>query len=255
MTAYLDRFGGIARLYGTEALARFQSARVAVVGVGGVGSWAVEALARSGVGSLTFWDLDDVCVSNTNRQSHTTTDTLGQFKVDVLAERCRAINPDIEVAPRQQFLTPGNLDDSTLADHDFVIDAIDSVPVKVALVLALREAGVPYVLTGGAGGQTDPTQIRRADLSAAVQDPLAARVRQMLRREHGFPGGGRRMKVPCIYSQEPLVYPQPDGTVCATRHPDAGNNLNCAGGFGASMAVTATFGMVAVAAALEALSA
>lgn len=255
MTAdlYSDRFGGVARLYGASAMDRFRAARVGVVGVGGVGSWAVEALARSGVGALTLWDLDDVCVSNTNRQLHTTVETLGQFKVEVLAERCRTINPDIQVDARLQFLTPTSIDQSALSGHDFIIDAIDSVQAKVALVLALRQARIPYILTGGAGGQTDPTRIRRADLSAAIQDPLAARVRQVLRRQHGFPKGGRRMGVPCIYSEEPLVYPQPDGTVGAARQFDGGTRMNCAGGFGASMAVTATFGMVATAAALEAL--
>ncbi|TGG96083.1 tRNA cyclic N6-threonylcarbamoyladenosine(37) synthase TcdA [Natronospirillum operosum] len=255
---YLDRFGGVGRLYGAVALERFRHARVAVVGVGGVGSWAVEALARSGIGELTLWDMDDVCVSNTNRQLHTTRDTLGQFKVDVLAERCRAINPELTVNARQAFVTVDNLAETDLMAHDFVVDAIDSVAVKVALILALKAAGTPFVMTGGAGGQRDPTRIRRGDLAQATQDPLAARVRQWLRREHGYPRGDQRgrnkMGVPCIWSEEPLVYPQPDGSVCASKHFDGGTRMNCAGGFGASMAVTATFGMVASAAVLDHLA-
>ena len=252
---YRDRFDGVARLYGEAALARFHSAHVAVIGVGGVGSWTAEALARSGVGELTLFDLDDVCVSNTNRQLHTLNSTLGELKVDVLAERCRDINPDIQVHARQQFITPDNLADSGLAEMDFVVDAIDSVRVKVALVCFLRQMGVPYVLTGGAGGQIDPTRVRRGDLSKAIQDPLAARVRQTLRQQYGFAKGGKNMKVPCIFSDEPLMYPQDDGTVCATKNLSGGTRMNCAGGFGAAMAVTATFGMVAASAALEHLSA
>lgn len=253
-TACLDRFGGVARLYGDAALARFQAAHVAVIGVGGVGSWTVEALARSGIGTLTLFDLDDVCVSNTNRQMHTLDSTLGAFKVDVLADRCRDINPEIRVRAKQQFITPDNLADSGLAEADFVVDAIDSVRVKVALVNFLKQHQVPFVLTGGAGGQTDPARVRRDDLARAVQDPLAARVRQTLRQKHGFARGGKRMGVPCIYSDEPLVYPQADGTVCTTKQLTGGTRMNCAGGFGAAMAVTATFGMVAASAALDHLT-
>lgn len=254
-TAYQDRFGGVERLYGQQALDTFREARVAVVGVGGVGSWTVEALARSGIGHIVLFDLDDVCVSNTNRQSHTTVDTLGQFKVDVLAERCRSINPDIRVDARQSFVTPDNLAQAGLDGMDYVVDAIDSVPVKVAMAAYLTRLRVPFVLTGGAGGQTDPTRIQRADLSRAIQDPLVSRVRQNLRRHHGFPRGGQRMGVPCIFSDEPLRYPQPDGTVCGEKRFEGGTRMNCAGGFGAAMVVTATFGMVAAGAALDCLAA
>lgn len=254
MSGYEDRFNGVARLYGERALDRFRSARVAVVGVGGVGSWAVEALARSGVGAITLFDLDDVCVSNTNRQSHTLVDTLGQFKVDVLAERCRNINPDVRIDAHQSFITPANLGDSGLTDMDFVIDAIDSVAVKVAMVRVLRDHRTPFIVTGGAGGQTDPTRIQRADLSRAIQDPLAARVRQHLRKQHGYPRAGKTMGVPAVFSSEPLVYPQPDGSVCNEKNLVGGTRMNCAGGFGASMVVTATFGMVAAAAALDRLA-
>lgn len=253
-TAYHDRFGGVERLYGVGVLRRFQRAHVAVIGVGGVGSWTVEALARSGVGELTLYDLDDVCVSNTNRQLHTLDHTLGQFKVDVLAERCQAINPDIRVHARQRFITPENVSQSGLESVDFVVDAIDSVHVKVALVRYLKAHRVPFVLTGGAGGQTDPTRIRRGDLARAIQDPLAAKVRQILRQQFGFAKGGKTMGVPCIFSDEPLKYPQEDGSVCAQKQLSGGTRMNCAGGFGAGMAVTATFGMVAASAALDRLA-
>ncbi|MFC3853135.1 tRNA cyclic N6-threonylcarbamoyladenosine(37) synthase TcdA [Salinispirillum marinum] len=251
MLGYEDRFDGVARLYGQAALAAFRQAHVAVIGVGGVGSWTVEALARSGVGTLTLFDLDDVCVSNTNRQAHTLSSTLGQFKVDVLADRCRDINPDIVVHAKQCFISADNVADQGLADMTFVVDAIDSVRVKVELIQYCRRQRIPFVMTGGAGGQLDPTRIRQADLAKAVQDPLAARVRSELRKRYGYAKGGKSMSVPCVYSDEPLVYPQPDGSVCATKHLGGGTRMNCAGGFGAAMTVTATFGMVAASAALN----
>ncbi|MFY0665667.1 MAG: tRNA cyclic N6-threonylcarbamoyladenosine(37) synthase TcdA [Natronospirillum sp.] len=255
MLDYEDRFNGVARLYGTRALDAFRRAHVAVIGVGGVGSWSVEALARSGIGELTLYDLDDVCVSNTNRQLHTLGSTIGQFKVDVLAERCRDINPDIVVHARQAFITADNLADQGLNDMAFVIDAIDSVKVKVALIDYCRRQKIPFVTTGGAGGQIDPTRVQLVDLAKTIQDPLAARVRSELRKQHGYVKGGKSMGVPCVFSDEPLVYPQDDGTVCATKNLTGGTRMNCAGGFGAAMAVTATFGMVAASAALKRLAA
>ncbi len=233
-----ERFSSVAQLYGPSAVQRFRHARVAVIGMGGVGSWTVEALARSGVGELILYDLDDVCVSNTNRQIHTLSDTVGGFKVSVMAERCRQINPAIEVVERCQFITPDNLDEPTLRTVDFVVDAIDSVRPKVALIAALQRWGTPFVMTGGAGGQKDPTQIHVADLAQVIQDPLAASVRRQLRRHHGYPGGGRTMKVACVSSTEPLTYP---GTAERSENP----RLSCDFGLGASVAVTATFGLVA----------
>ena len=255
MLSYEDRFNGVARLYGDQALQAFRHAHVAVIGVGGVGSWSVEALARSGIGELTLFDLDDVCVSNTNRQLHTLSSTIGQFKVDVLAERCRDINPDIIVHTRQTFITVDNLAEQGLDKLSFVIDAIDSVKVKVALIHYCRRHKIPFVTTGGAGGQIDPTRVQVVDLAKTIQDPLAARVRSELRKQHGYTKGGKSMGVPCVFSDEPLVYPQEDGTVCATKNLSGGTRMNCAGGFGAAMAVTATFGMVAASAALKRLSA
>lgn len=255
MLSYEDRFNGVARLYGDHALQAFRHAHVAVIGVGGVGSWSVEVLARSGIGELTLYDLDDVCVSNTNRQLHTLGSTIGQFKVDVLAERCRDINPEIIVHTRQAFVTVDNLADQGLDKLSFVIDAIDSVKVKVALIHYCRRHKIPFITTGGAGGQIDPTRVQLVDLAKTIQDPLAARVRSELRKQHGYPKGGKSMGVPCVFSDEPLVYPQEDGTVCATKNLTGGTRMNCASGFGAAMGVTATFGMVAASAALKRLSA
>jgi tRNA A37 threonylcarbamoyladenosine dehydratase len=246
--SYLDRFGGLERLYGTEAQQRFAQARVGVIGLGGVGSWAVEALARSGIGALSLWDLDDVCVSNTNRQLCATQSQLGQFKVQALAQRCLDINPEITVASHLAFITPDSIPAAELQACDIVIDAIDSVGAKVALIDFLVQQQISFIMTGGAGGQIDPLQVRCADLSQVTHDPLAARVRQQLRRHHGFARMGQSMGVRCVYSTESLRYAEQTESA-----EPRGGRLNCSTGFGASMMVTATFAMVAVAESLNQL--
>ena len=242
-----ERFGGTERLYGRDETAWLASRHVVVVGLGGVGSWAAEALARTAVGKLTLIDLDEVCVSNTNRQLHAMKGTVGRMKVEVMAERIRAINPDCEVEPVMDFLTAGNLDRYLDPQPDMVLDAIDSVNVKAALIHHCKRNKIPIVTTGGAGGQIDPMQITVADLSKTTQDPLAARTRSLLRYRHGFSRNPkRRFGIECVYSTEQLVYPQADGTVCAAKPDEEGSTrLDCASGFGASMMVTASFGMIA----------
>lgn len=250
------RFGGIARLYGTEALARLQGSHMAVVGIGGVGSWAAEALARTGIGRITLIDMDDICVTNTNRQLPAMAGNIGRLKVEVMAERIRAINPACEVRPIMGFVTPDTLAEYITPDIDCVVDCIDSVASKVALIAWCRRQRIPLVTTGGAGGQIDPTQVRVADLSRTQNDPLAAKVRSQLRRQHNFPRADskRSFGVPCVYSTEQLRYPQPDGSVCTQKaFAEGGVRLDCAGGFGAVSMVTATFGMVAAAQAVQRL--
>ncbi|MCK2183986.1 tRNA cyclic N6-threonylcarbamoyladenosine(37) synthase TcdA [Halomonas getboli] len=250
------RFGGIRRLYGARALERFRNAHVAVIGVGGVGSWAVEALARSGIGKLTLIDLDDVCVSNVNRQLHALDGTVGRPKVEVLAERCRAIQPGIEVVADTAFVTPTNLAERLPEDLDHVIDAIDSVVAKAALIAWCKRRKLPITVTGAAGGQTDPTRIRVADLTRTEHDPLLAKVRSRLRRDHGFSRNPkRRFSVECVYSNEQLVYPGADGEVCHTK-PGAGEatRLDCASGFGAATFVTGSFGFTAASRTLARLA-
>lgn len=242
-----ERFGGTERLYGREQTAALQQRHVVVVGLGGVGSWAAEALARTAVGRVTLIDLDDVCVSNTNRQSHALDGNIGRMKVEVMAERLRAINPDIDVRAVIDFLTPDNLGDYLDPAPDAVLDAIDSVRVKAALIDYCKRRKIPLVTTGGAGGQIDPLQIKIEDLSRTTQDPLAARTRHLLRRHYGFSRDPKRkFGVDCVYSTEQLRYPQTDGDVCATKPaPGESVRLDCATGFGASMMVTASFGLVA----------
>ncbi|MGM0982615.1 MAG: tRNA cyclic N6-threonylcarbamoyladenosine(37) synthase TcdA [Pseudomonadota bacterium] len=246
---YDARFGGIRRLYGQRAVEHFRRAHVVVVGVGGVGSWTVEALARSGIGKLTLIDLDDVCVSNVNRQLHALEDTIGRPKVEVLAERCRAIQPGIEVVADTAFVTPANLAKRIPTDADHLVDAIDSVVAKAALIAWCKRRKLPITVTGAAGGQTDPTRIRVADLSRTEHDPLLAKVRARLRRDFGFSRNPkRRFSVECVYSDEQLVYPGSDGEVCFQK-PSEGEStrLDCASGFGAATFVTGSFGFTAAA--------
>lgn len=245
---YLQRFGGIARLYGQTALTAFAQAHVCVVGIGGVGSWAVEALARSGIGRLTLIDLDDICITNTNRQIHALQPQIGELKVDAMAERIRQINPACELTLVDDFVTADNLEQYIHDGFDYVVDAIDSIQAKVALIAFCKRRKIPIIVAGGAGGQLDPTQITVADLARTTMDPLAARVRADLRRRHGFTREpNRKFGVECVYSTEQLRYPDGHGGVCQAKAQSDGNmKMDCASGFGATTVVTATFGLVAV---------
>lgn len=251
------RFGGIGRLYGARALARFRQAHVCVIGVGGVGSWVVEALARSAVGQLTLIDLDNVAESNINRQIQALTDTIGQAKIAALAERVARINPFCRVTQVEDFITPDNLAQMVGVEHyDYVIDAIDSARSKAALIAFCRARAIPLITIGSAGGQTDPTQIDVRDLSKTEQEPLLKKVRKMLRTEHGFPRGIKnKFNVDAVFSMEPLKFPDSEEACSVDGDERAGvTGLNCAG-FGSSMVVTASFGMIAAAHLLRKLAA
>ena len=250
-----QRFAGIARLYGNTGVQRLAAAHVAVVGIGGVGSWVAEALARSAVGEISLFDLDDVCISNSNRQLHALAGNVGRAKVEVMAERIRAINPACVVHAVADFVTRETMSECITGQMDCVIDCIDSVPAKAALIAWCKRRKIQIITTGGAGGQIDPTQIQVADLNKTFNDPLAARVRSTLRRDYGFSRTrGRNYSVPCVFSTEQLRYPQADGTVCQSKSfMGEGVKLDCEGGFGAVTMVTASFGMVAAARAVDKL--
>ncbi|GHT96598.1 tRNA threonylcarbamoyladenosine dehydratase [Betaproteobacteria bacterium] len=252
-TADLERrFGGVSRLYGAVAAARFQAAHVGVVGVGGVGSWVVEALARNRVGRLTLIDLDMVAESNTNRQIQALDGNYGKAKIEVMAERIQSINPECRVHCIEDFVTPENVAQMLADDFSIVIDAIDQTRVKAAMIAHCKRQGIPIVTVGAAGGQIDPTQIRRADLSQTTEDPLLAKVRSQLRREYAFPKAPKKFGIPAIYSVEPLRYPT---QACESgNNRDAPQGLNCAG-FGSSVCVTAAMGLAACAVALEIIGA
>jgi tRNA A37 threonylcarbamoyladenosine dehydratase len=242
------RFGGIARLYGARALERFRGAHVCVIGVGGVGSWIVEALARSAIGRLTLIDLDNVAESNINRQIQALSSTVGQAKIHALAERIAQINPYCVVTQVEDFVTPDNLD-QMIGGHgfDYVVDAIDSVKAKAATIAYCRQHAIPLVVIGSAGGQTDPTQIAVRDLAKTEQEPLLKKVRKVMRSQYGFPRGEKnKFNVDAVFSMEPLKFPE-TGEVCAVDGDDRSGGvtgLNCAG-FGSAMVVTASFGMIA----------
>ncbi|MCX7176855.1 MAG: tRNA cyclic N6-threonylcarbamoyladenosine(37) synthase TcdA [Proteobacteria bacterium] len=250
------RFGGIARLYGAAALARLAASHVCVIGIGGVGSWAAEALARSAVGRITLVDLDHVAESNTNRQIHALDGEFGKAKVQAMAQRIRAINPACVVTAIEEFIVAENVA-ALLPPCDAVLDAIDNVRAKAALIAHCRSAGIVIVTTGAAGGRCDPTRIQVADLAHTVQDALASKLRAHLRKEYGFTRDQKKkFGVECVFSVEPIVRPESDGPACdldeAPGDNDGLQGLNCAG-YGSSVTVTAAFGFAAAARVLDRL--
>lgn len=241
------RFDGISRLYGEAGAAAIAKSRLCVVGVGGVGSWVVEALARSGVGSLTLIDMDHVAESNINRQLPALDSTLGRSKIAVLAERIAQINPACDVQLVDAFVDQENLND-LLSGHDWVLDCIDNFRVKAAMIAWCRRQRLPIVTVGGAGGQVDASRVRVSDLKRTEQDALLARTRRLLRQEYAFPTNPkRRFGVTAVWSDEPIR----ESRGCSAQQD---SSLNCAG-FGACMPVTATFGMQAAGHVLAQLAA
>jgi tRNA A37 threonylcarbamoyladenosine dehydratase len=244
---YDDRFGGIARLYGRAGLERLRAAHVCIIGVGGVGSWVVEALARSGVGALTLIDLDDVCVTNVNRQLPALDGQIGRPKVDVLAERARLIQPSCRVETVPDFFTAANAAELLTPRYDFVVDAIDKTTNKCVIIAGCRERGLPVLTVGGAGGKRDGTAVRIGDLGHSVQDELLRQVRRMLRYDFGFPRGPQQtFGVTCVFSPEKPMFPWANGT-CALEPEPGGDSLtlDCASGFGTATFVTGAFGFAA----------
>ena len=245
---YSRRFGGIARLYGEHALSRAQAAHAVVIGIGGVGSWAVEALARSGIGALTLIDLDHINESNINRQIHALDSTLGAAKVVAMRNRVMDIHTDCEVRVVEEFIDEANVT-ALIPACDVVIDAIDNASAKAALIAHCQSANIRVITTGAAGGRIDPTQITVVDLSRTVQDALASKVRARLRKDYGFPRDPKRkFGIDCVFSPEQLGERRITSTNSAEFDGAAG--LACAG-YGSSVAVTAGFGFAAAARALS----
>ncbi len=251
------RFSGIDRLYGAGTLARLARARVAVVGVGGVGSWAAEALARSGVGHLRLIDADDLCLSNTNRQLPALDGQYGRLKVEAMAERLRAINPGISLEPVARFLVMDNLETLLGEGVDIALDACDSFRTKVETIAFCRRRRIPLVTVGSAGGRIDPTKILIRDLSRTEHDAMLALIRRKLRTEFRFPSNPKRsFGIPAVFSLENVRYPQPDGSVCGLRpqgDAEASMKLDCGGGLGAATHVTGAFAFAAVGKVIERL--
>lgn len=251
-----QRFGGIRRLYGVNAYQYFTQAHVCVVGIGGVGTWAAEALARSGIGRITLIDMDDVCITNVNRQVHALDGNIGVAKVEAMAQRIKLINPDCQIDCIEDFVTPESVQEHLDRDYDYVIDAIDSIKPKAAMVAWCKRNKVNLITVGGAGGQVDPSKVQVADLSRTEEDRLAAKLRNFLRRHYNFSRNPkRRFDIDCVYSSEQLRYPTPDGGVSMDRSKiERGEKMDCNSGFGACTMVTATFGFVAASRVLEKLT-
>lgn len=246
----IRRFSGVRRLYGEQGLQRLQQAHVLVIGIGGVGSWAVEALARNAVGQLTLVDLDNVAESNINRQIHALDENLGKAKVTAMRERIVSINPVCQVVEIEDFATPDNLDTVLQGKPDIVIDCMDDTKAKTALAAWCKQHRQPLVMAGSAGGKLDATRIRLADLAHVQGDRMLAKIRNQLRRDHGFPRASdhkpsARFGLTCVYSDEPVEKPQ---EACETQAGLTG--LHCAG-YGSSICVTASFGFVAAQHALQ----
>ncbi|ARP87697.1 tRNA threonylcarbamoyladenosine dehydratase [Bordetella genomosp. 9] len=261
------RFGGLGRLYGPQAPERLRAARVAVVGLGGVGSWTAEALARSGVGALTLIDLDHIAESNVNRQIHALSETLGQAKVAAMAARIAGINPECIVTLIDDFVTPDNVEQVLSGRHDVVVDCTDQAAAKIAMILYARRRGLRLLVCGGAGGKTDPLALRAGDLSQARNDALLAKLRNKLRREHGYPKAAAKagkapartpkMHVTALWFDQPAILPaawtaasEAEDDVGAMAQPLAPQGLSCAG-YGSSVTITATMGMAAADIALR----
>lgn len=242
------RFGGLQRLYGMDGAQRIRQAHVVVVGIGGVGSWAAEALARSGVARLTLVDMDHIAESNINRQIHALTSTAGQAKVEAMRERIALIHPQCQVDAVDDFVSPDNWPALLPATPDAVIDACDQVKAKVAMAdWALRHK-VGFITVGAAGGKRLAHKVDVDDLSRITHDPLLAQVRYRLRKHHGAPKGDKRIGVQGVFSRESVA---PPDASCAI---EGDGSLNCHG-YGSVVSVTATFGMCAASEILNFLAA
>lgn len=257
------RYGGVSRLYGKAGLAKLQAAHVVVIGIGGVGSWAAEALARSAIGSISLIDLDNIAESNVNRQIHALDGAFGQAKVSAMCERILSINPNCAVHTIEDFITPENVAKLLNFQCNIIVDCIDDAKAKIALAEFCKSAKTPLIMAGAAGGRLDPTRIKTADLCAVAGDKLLAKVRNQLRRDYDFPKASNTKKsakfgIVCVYSDEQTIQPNNNSAAVQANINKASvdadscaiTGLNCAG-YGSSVSVTATFGFVAAQLALN----
>ncbi|MCC2594920.1 tRNA threonylcarbamoyladenosine dehydratase [Pusillimonas sp. MFBS29] len=255
------RFGGLERLYGPSSLERLAGAHVVVAGIGGVGSWCAEALARTGVGAIGLIDLDHIAESNINRQLHALSATLGQAKVEAMAHRVQGINPGCRLQVIDDFVSPENVADLFADDVSVIIDCTDQAQAKIAMILEARRRRIPVVVCGGAGGKTNPLTLRAGDLSAAVNDALLSRLRNTLRRLHGYPkaadqAGKVRKRIPkmnvrALWFDQPALLPaQWQQAAGQGTDTEALQGLSCAG-YGSAVTVTATMGMAAANEAIQ----
>ena len=255
------RFTGVRRLYGDVGFAKLQAVHIAVIGIGGVGSWAAEALARNAVGLITLVDLDNIAESNFNRQLHAVNGSIGKPKVSAMRARILSINPRCKVTEIEDFVTPENIKNLLNFQLDGIVDCIDDAPAKAAIAEFCKTKNIPLVMAGGAGGRLDPTRIKTADLAQVHHDKLLAKVRNILRADYSYPKGSdnakkaSKMNVACVYSDEPAMMPLAGSLDAAASDaqltscdvaPSLITGLNCAG-YGSSVCVTAPMGFAAAA--------
>lgn len=255
--AYLDRFSGVGRVYGKRGLLSLANAHACVIGIGGVGAWAAEALVRSGVGEITLIDLDEVCVTNINRQVHALTSTVGQPKIEVMRRRLLDVNPEVVIHTFQRFFTPKSQDE-LLGQHlergryDVLIDGIDHTQRKALLIASCVARSIPVVTCGAAGGRSAPQLVTSADLKESTHDGLLRNVKRILRQEHGFSDlFSGAWGVPSVFSVERPLYPDGSGGVCHSPPSNEALRLSCDAGFGSLTFVTGTFGFVAASEAVK----
>lgn len=248
LTTYEQSFGGIGRLFGQNNFTKLTHSHVVIVGIGGVGSWCAESLVRSGVGSVTLADPDDICITNTNRQLHTQATTIGKSKVEVMKNRLLAINPDLKIQTISEFITEKNIQQIIEIKPDYVVDAIDSIKNKVLLITTCLEHKIPIITTGGTAGKQDPAKLRLGDVGESFNDKLIMRVRKKLREHFNHPPTEKIFYgVECVFSTEQAVYPDGQGGVCHLTPKEENLRLDCYTGLGSASFVTGTAGFMAAA--------
>ncbi len=250
---HIFRFSGLDRLYGPGALQKLIDKKVMVLGLGGVGSWVVEALTRSGVGSLVLVDLDDICMSNSNRQLHTLSESIGHLKAEALANRMKSISPEIKVEIIPEFYSAKTSEEILNSNPDLIVDAIDRADIKAHLVASAKERRIPIIVSGASGGKKDLFAIRRGDLAKTRDDRLLSTLRKTLRQKYGFPRGDQIFDVTCVYSEELPMYPGEDGEMCSKPTGEQSSRLDCASGLGAASFLTGSFGFGLAQIAIEKL--
>ncbi len=239
-------FHALKRLYGNKAFTTIQNAKILIVGIGGVGSWLAEALARSGIINIDLVDPDEVCVSNINRQILALYSTVGKSKVSVMKARLKDINPDIKSQEFQIFFNQDNCQKIITKDYDFVVDAIDTLKNKCVLISECKKRNLNVITLGGAAGKKDPSLIKVCDLGKSREDMLLMRLRKKLRRDFNFPKGKKStFDIPCVYSEELCLYPTKEGEVCQQKEKGANLRLDCESGLGSASFITGTFAFAA----------
>lgn len=223
------RFDRMGRLVGDKVMSRLLNSHVMVIGLGGVGSWAAESLARSGVGRLTIIDFDEICITNANRQLHALQGLVGKKKAEVMAERLRKVNPQAKVTAIPQFYNAETSEMMLSHQPDYIVDAIDNLTAKAHLLATCRDRNIKVITSGGSAAKMDPTRIKISDLGETYVDPLAAQLRKILRQKHNFPDS-KNFNIPCVFSDElpmqpeELVYDKGQGFKCVC--PQGQNDLH-----------------------------